>query len=385
MGTGGADSKNDTPAARGRFAPDGVAPPLVRFDRVSKQFSDVPAVAEVALDIFPGEFFALLGPSGCGKTTLLRLLAGFEMPDAGRILLDGRDLAAVPPFRRPVNMMFQSYALFPHLTVEGNVAFGLKQERLPKSEIAARVAEMLALVKLEGFAKRRPDALSGGQRQRVALARSLVKRPRVLLLDEPLSNLDAKLREEMRFEIRQLQRQLRITTLYVTHDQGEALALSDLIAVMRAGTILAVGKPQEIYNRPTNRFVAEFVGLANFLDGRVVEPGGGVLGVVETVGHGPIRCTIPATLPAGATVTVSVRPEHIRLFREAPPPEAKDNILVGSVKVVSFMGEFNDCQLTVGETTFRVRTDPFLRPRRGEQVYLHLDAESCVALPREDR
>jgi iron(III) transport system ATP-binding protein len=184
----------------------------------------------------------------------------------------------------------------------------------------------------------------------------------VLLLDDPLSNLDAKLREEMRLEIRQLQRQLRIT----------------------AGKILAVGKPQEIYNRPTNRFVADFVALANFLDGRVVEPGGDVLGLVETAAPGPIRCTIPATLPAGEAVTVSVRPEHIRLFREAPPPEVKDNILVGSVKVVSFMGEFNDCQLAVGETTFRVRTDPFLRPRRGEQVYLHLDPESCVAVPRED-
>src|SRR5207248_3931962 len=184
-----------------------------------------------------------------------------------------------------------------------NVAFGLRMRNLPAAQTAERVREALALVQLAGLGERRPLELSGGQRQRIALARALVKRPRVLLLDEPLSNLDAKLREEMRFEIRQLQRQLRITTLYVTHDQGEALALSDLIAVMRAGTILAVGKPQEIYNRPTNRFVAEFVGLANFLDGRVVEPGGGVLGVVETVGHGPIRCTIPATLPAGATVT----------------------------------------------------------------------------------
>jgi iron(III) transport system ATP-binding protein len=279
-------------------------------------------------------------------------------------------------------MVFQSYAIWPHMTVFDNVAFPLVVEKRPRVEIRERVADVLKIVGLSGLEDRPAPRLSGGQQQRVALARALVKRPQVLLLDEPLSNLDAKLREEMRFEIRQLQRELRITTLYVTHDQAEALALSDLIAVMRAGKVLAVGKPQEIYNRPTNRFVAEFVGLANFLDGRVVEGGGAVLGLVETASHGPIRCTVPAALPPGSSVTVSVRPEHIRLSREPHAP-AKDNVLTGSVKVVSFMGEFNDCQITVGSTTFRVRTDPFLRPRRGEPVYLHLDPESCVAVPRE--
>ena len=368
---------------------------MIRVEGLRKAFetekSRLAAVDGVSFEIPDGRIFTLLGPSGCGKTTTMRCIAGLEKPETGEIVIGDQAVFSstrrvfVPPNKRAIGMVFQSYAIWPHMTVFDNVAFPLVVEKRPRAEIRERVADVLQIVGLSGLEDRSAPRLSGGQQQRVALARALVKRPRVLLLDEPLSNLDAKLREEMRFEIRQLQRQLRITTLYVTHDQGEALALSDLIAVMRAGTILAVGKPQEIYNRPTNRFVAEFVGLANFLDGRVVEPGGGVLGVVETVGHGPIRCTIPATLPAGEAVTVSVRPEHIRLFREAPPPEAKDNILVGSVKVVSFMGEFNDCQLTVGETTFRVRTDPFLRPRRGEQVYLHLDAESCVALPREDR
>jgi putrescine transport system ATP-binding protein len=217
------DTKND-PQRRGTrrtFAPwaDKSARPLVRFDDVSKRFGAATAVERVSLDVFPGEFFALLGPSGCGKTTLLRLLAGFETPDQGRILLDGVDIAPVPPYRRPINMMFQSYALFPHLTVEGNVAFGLKQERLSHAEIAARVDEMLALVRLEGFANRKPHQLSGGQRQRVALARSLVKRPRLLLLDEPLAALDKKLRGETQFELMQLQQRLGLTFLIVTHDQ----------------------------------------------------------------------------------------------------------------------------------------------------------------------
>src|SRR6202030_43451 len=243
--------------------------PLLRTEAVSKRFGGSAAVNQLSLDVYQGEFFALLGPSGCGKTTLLRLVAGFEQPSTGRILLDGVDLAAVPPYRRPVNMMFQSYALFPHLTVEGNVAFGLKQEGLPKSEIAARVADMLALVKLESLGRRKPHELSGGQRQRVALARSLVKRPRVLLLDEPMAALDKKLRAETQFELMELQRKLGLTFVIVTHDQSEAMTVAHRIAVMDRGKLMQVAPPAEIYEQPNSRWVADFIGSINLFEGRV--------------------------------------------------------------------------------------------------------------------
>ena len=268
------DSDADPAPARAptsRPGPIPAARPLVRFERVSKRFGGVTAVDRLSLDIFEGEFFALLGPSGCGKTTLLRMLAGFETPDEGRVLLDGEDLAGVPPHRRPVNMMFQSYALFPHLTVEGNVAFGLKQDGLPKAEIAARVDEMLALVRLEGFGARKPHQLSGGQRQRVALARALVKRPRVLLLDEPLAALDKKLRDETQFELMDLQEQLGLTFVIVTHDQEEAMTVADRIGVMDHGRLVQVATPPEIYEQPNSRWVADFIGDVNLIEGRVVE------------------------------------------------------------------------------------------------------------------
>jgi putrescine transport system ATP-binding protein len=265
MGNADTSTEPNGRDTRRAFAPwaDPAARPLLRFEGVSKRFSGVAAVERVSLDVFPGEFFALLGPSGCGKTTLLRMLAGFETPDEGRILLDGEDIAPVPPYSRPVNMMFQSYALFPHLTVEGNVAFGLKQEGLPRDEIATRVAEMLALVKLDGLGKRKPHQLSGGQRQRVALARSLVKRPRVLLLDEPLAALDKKLRGETQFELMQLQEKLGLTFIIVTHDQQEAMTVADRIAVMDHGHLIQVATPPKIYEQPTSRWVAEFIGDVN--------------------------------------------------------------------------------------------------------------------------
>src|SRR5437764_7564875 len=271
---GSADDEHLSSNRRGtrrQFAPwaDSAACPLVRFDMVSKRFGGVTAVGMVSLDMFEGEFFSLVGPSGCGKTTLLRLLAGFETPEEGRVLLDGKDLAGVPPHRRAVNMMFQSYALFPHLSVERNVAFGLKQDGLPRAEIAARVADMLALVKLEGFERRKPHQLSGGQRQRVALARALVKRPRVLLLDEPLAALDKKLRGETQFELMHLKDKLGFTFVIVTHDQEEAMTVADRIAVMNHGRLAQVGAPAEVYQRPNSRWVAGFVGDVNLIEARV--------------------------------------------------------------------------------------------------------------------
>src|SRR6187397_127614 len=251
------------------------AEPLVRFEAVSKRFGNFFAVERLSLDIYEREFFALLGPSGCGKTTLMRMVAGFEEPSAGKVLLDGQDLAGVPPYRRLSNMMFQSYALFPHMTVEQNIAFGLKQDGMPKPEIEARVAEMLRLVKLGQFAKRKPHQLSGGQRQRVALARSVAKRPKVLLLDEPLGALDKKLREETQFELMDLQQNLGLTFVVVTHVQEEAMTMADRIAIMDKGKVMQVATPAEVYEAPNSKFVADFIGNVNMFEGTTAAVGNG--------------------------------------------------------------------------------------------------------------
>ena len=313
------------------------AEPLVRFEAVSKAFSSGIAVDKLSLDIFEGEFFALLGPSGCGKTTLLRMLAGLEAPDSGRILLDGKELAGAPPHRRPVNMMFQSYALFPHLNVENNVAFGLKQDRLSRTEIAARVARMLSLVRLEGYEKRRPHQLSGGERQRVALARSLVKRPRVLLLDEPLAALDKKLRNETQFELMNLQQQLGLTFIIVTHDQQEAMTMADRIGVMREGRLIQMGTPAEIYERPNSRWIAEFIGDVNLIEGRVVatEPGGLL---IATAAAGPLRAVSPLDCKSGDTVWAALRPEKVRFSCERPAA-SEANCVTGNVCNIAYLGE----------------------------------------------
>jgi putrescine transport system ATP-binding protein len=306
---------------------------LVTFDRVTRRFGDFTAVDDLTLDIFEREFFALLGPSGCGKTTLLRMLAGFETPDAGRVLLAGEDLGRVPPYRRPVNMMFQSYALFPHLTVEGNVAFGLKQDGLPKDEIAARVDEMLALVQLAGFGARRPDQLSGGQRQRVALARSLAKRPKMLLLDEPLAALDRKLREETRFELKELQRRLQTTFVIVTHDQDEAMTVADRIAVMNRGKLVQVGTPVEVYERPNSRWVAGFVGDVNLIEGRVTA----VYPSFVTVEREGMRLRVAHAPVSPGPVAVALRPEKIRIAHSVPDG-AFENGAAGTVTDIGYLG-----------------------------------------------
>jgi putrescine transport system ATP-binding protein len=329
-------------AVRRSFAPwtDPAATPLIRFDAVSKRFGDTVAVQDLSLDIFEREFFCLLGPSGCGKTTLMRMLAGFEEPSAGRVTLAGRDLAGVPPYRRPVNMMFQSYALFPHMSVERNIAFGLKQDRIPKDEIAARVEEMLRLVQLTPLARRRPDQLSGGQRQRVALARALAKRPKVLLLDEPLGALDKKLREETQFELMDLQQELGTTFLVVTHDQEEAMTMADRIGVMDQGRLVQVATPGEIYEQPKTRFIAEFVGDVNILEGQVSGREDGLWRIATPAAAAPLLIDDPdEVLETGQGVAVAVRPEKMRI-RHGPAPEGLANAVEGEVWDIGYLGDW---------------------------------------------
>ncbi len=310
---------------------------LLEIRNVTRRFGDFVAVDGVSLAIEAGEFFTLLGPSGCGKTTLLRMIAGFDLPDGGSILLDGNDLAGRPPEERPVRTVFQSYALFPHMTVEGNVAFPLKMAKTASGQMAAKVAEALADVRLTGFGKRYPHELSGGQKQRVAIARALVTHPTVLLLDEPLAALDAKLREDMQFELINLQKEVGITFVYVTHDQTEALALSHRIAVMNAGHVEQEDEPSRLYGFPKTRFVADFIGHCNLLSGTVASNAGGIV-TVSVDGLGPVRVATVSTLAAGRPGTVALRPEKIRIGAAAGAA-APDNAFRGKVSELLYMGD----------------------------------------------
>ncbi|MGB8607252.1 ABC transporter ATP-binding protein [Bradyrhizobium sp.] len=325
--------------------------PLLRIDAVVKNFGAVRAVDRLSLDIRAGEFFALLGPSGCGKTTLLRMLAGFETPDEGRILLGGKDIARVLPHERPVNMMFQNYALFPHLNVRDNIAFGLKRAGMRRSQRVARVAEMVALVKLDGMEKRKPGQLSGGQKQRVALARSLARRPQVLLLDEPLAALDKKLRESTQLELMELQRRLGTTFIIVTHDQEEAMTVADRIGVMDAGRLEQVATPRELYETPASRWIAGFVGDINMFEGQVETREANRL-TISTGNAGTIVAAEPRRPVGKPVVCVAIRPEKVKLSRRGPVSDAVNahsiNRLEGVVADVSYLG---------GLTTYKVKLD----------------------------
>ena len=329
------------------FAPwnDPNAKPYIQFENVTKKFGDFTAVNNLSLTIFEREFFALLGASGCGKSTLLRMLAGFEEPTAGRILLDGQDLRGIPPYRRPVNMMFQSYALFPHMSVEKNIAFGLKQEGMPAPDIEKRVAEMLKLVKLEQFAKRKPHQLSGGQRQRVALARSVAKRPKVLLLDEPLGALDKKLREETQFELMDMQQTLGLTFVVVTHDQEEAMTMADRIAILEKGEVMQVATPAEVYEAPSSRFVAHFVGNVNMFEGKVAERAGNTTRITGATGA-QIVVENSTDTAAGSNIVFAIRPEKIKVSSKKPADGA--NVLEGEVYDVAYLGDM---------TVYHIRLD----------------------------
>jgi len=342
----------DRPDNHASAAPAAAADtPLLRIEGVSKTFGTFRAVDRLSLDIAAGEFFALLGPSGCGKTTLLRMLAGFETPDGGHILLAGRDIAPVLPHERPVNMMFQNYALFPHLNVRDNIAFGLKRAGMARADIATRVAEMVALVKLEGMEKRKPDQLSGGQRQRVALARSLARRPKVLLLDEPLAALDKKLRESTQQELMELQRRLGMAFIIVTHDQEEAMTMANRIGVMDAGRLEQVATPRDLYEAPATRWVAGFVGDINLFEGDVIMQEHRRL-MVTTRDSDAIVVAAPRQRVAKAAVTVAIRPEKVRLSRRGPAPDADHsqsiNRLEGVVTDVGYLG---------GSTVYKLKLD----------------------------
>jgi putrescine transport system ATP-binding protein len=363
---------------------DPKAKPYIHLEGVSKDFRGTLAVDDVTLSIFQGEFFSLLGPSGCGKSTLLRMLAGFEMPSRGKIYIDGVDMTRRPAYDRPVNMMFQSYALFPHMTVEQNIAFGLKQERISKGEIRERVKDVLKLVQMEKFGARQPHQLSGGQRQRVALARSLVKRPKLLLLDEPLAALDKRLREQTQFELVNIQEEVGITFILVTHDQEEAMTMSSRLGVMDHGRMRQVGTPNEIYEYPHSEYVADFIGTINKFEGRVVEDERDHILVESEEAGCELYVSHSADAPVGAQVKVAIRPEKIMIA--TTPPEQKRNATKGIVKDIGYLGDVSIYHVELQGGKIVLATQPNLvrlaeRPVTwDDEVYLFWRAENSIVL-----
>lgn len=355
----------------------------------TRRGNPVRAVDGVSFEVPEGKFFTLLGPSGCGKTTTLRMIAGLERPEDGEISINGDEVFSfkkdvfVPPYLRDIGMVFQSYAIWPHMTVFENVAFPLTvgKRKCGRKELEERVNKALATVQMDGLQDRPAPHLSGGQQQRLALARALVCEPKVLLLDEPLSNLDAKLREQMRIELRELQRTLRLTTIYVTHDQSEALSMSSMVAVMSQGKIIQVGKPQEIYENPANQFTANFIGTTNFISGKVVgDPIEDGSRLVETP-HGNLLCYVPSYIDDGAAVLISIRPQNVLISKDKT--EAARNVFHGRLRVAVFLGEYVDCQVEVGDEILRAHMHSRLKIRRGEDVFVHLPRELCTVVPDE--
>lgn len=366
---------------------DPEAEPFIKVQSISKYFGDFSAVDSVDLDIYQGEIFCLLGGSGCGKSTLLRMLAGFETPSAGNITIDGANMNHVPPYERPVNMMFQSYALFPHMTVEKNVAYGLLRDGIAKSEVEQRVDDMLAMVELSDFRKRKPHQLSGGQKQRVALARSLIKQPKVLLLDEPLGALDKRLREQTQFELMNIQEKLGVTFIVVTHDQEEAMTLSTRIAVMDSGRFMQIGTPTEIYEFPNSRLVANFIGNANMFEGRITENG---------PDHVVVKCKQPdceffidhgLSIQEGTRVWVALRPEKISISKQSTS-NGNRNSFTGMVHDIGYLGGTSTYRVQVGgDRLIEITSQNQLRPKDGihaidweEEVVLSWEPSSTVVL-----
>ena len=365
---------------------DGDAEPFIKIRNVTKKFGEFTAVDNIDLDIYKGELFSLLGGSGCGKTTLLRMLAGFEPPSSGTIYIDGVDMTDVPPYARPINMMFQSYALFPHMTVEQNVAYGLKRDKIPKDEITRRVDEILSMVELSDFIKRKPHQLSGGQRQRVALARALVKRPKVLLLDEPLGALDKRLREQTQFELINIQDQLGVTFVVVTHDQEEAMTLSTRMAMMDAGKFQQIGTPTEVYEYPESRLVANFIGSANMFEGRVSQSGPDHVVVTSKELGVEFNAEHTNSIMEGTKVWIAVRPEKITLSKT--PLDVTTNQLKGVVVDIGYHGKTSTYRIRISNDQIIEVSVPSQKRPKGdrqsidwdEEIYMNWDQSNAVVL-----